>query len=354
MDAESTGGTGVGGVEMKIWLDLANSPQVLFFRPILAELRRRGHEVEVTTREYAQTIQLADRFGIGHEVVGRHGGRSRLGPIRENWRRTVALVRWLRQRRFDLAVSHNSYSQSMAAAVVRVPSVTLMDYEHQPLNHICFRLARRVIVPGAFPQEYLVKYGASKKAVAYPGIKEQLYLSDFEPDPEYLRRESLPTNRNLVVIRPPAPWTAYHRFENELFDQVLRRLSARNDAHLLFLPRLESQAASVRGLTNVHVAQKVYDGPALAYHADLLLSGGGTMNREAAVLGTPVFTVFKGKLAAADEYLIGMGRLKQLKCEEDLSELRLSGADRKPIMSSQGLVSQVTDQILETVSAGGI
>ena len=354
MDAESTGRTGVDGVKMRIWLDLANSPQVLFFRPILAELRRRGHEVEVTTREYAQTIQLADRFGIGHEVVGRQGGRSRLGSIRENWRRTVALIRWVRGRRCDLAVSHNSYSQSMAAAFVGLPSVTVMDYEHQPLNHICFRLARRVIVPEPFPREYLSRYGASKKAVAYPGIKEQLYLSDFEPDPEYLRRESLPTDRKLVVIRPPAPWTAYHRFENELFDQVLQKMSSRNDIYLLFLPRLESQAASVQGLPNVHVAQKVYDGPALAYHADLLLSGGGTMNREAAVLGTPVFTVFKGRLAAADRYLIEMGRLKQLRCEEDLNDLSVTTADRKPIMSSQGLVSLVTDQILETVSPGGI
>ncbi len=335
---------------MRIWLDLANSPQVLFFRPILTELRRRGHKVEVTTREYAQTIQLADRFGIVHEVVGRHGGRSHLGPIRENLRRVLALIRWLRPRQFDLALSHNSYSQSVAAAVVRIPSVTLMDYEHQPLNHICFRLARRVIVPEPFPREYLAKYGASKKAVAYPGIKEQLYLSDFEPDPEYLRRESLPTDRSLVVIRPPAPWTAYHRFENELFDQVLQKLSALSDAHLLFLPRLESQAASVQGLSNVHVAQKVYDGPTLAYHADLLLSGGGTMNREAAVLGTPVFTVFKGRLAATDQYLIGAGRLKQLGREEDLSELRISKTDRKPILSSQGLVALVTDQILETVS----
>ena len=350
MDAESAGRTGVGRLEMKIWLDLANSPHVLFFRPILAELRRRGHEVEVTTREYAQTIPLTDRFGILHEAVGRHGGRSRLGPIRENWRRTVALIRWVRDRRIDLAVSHNSYSQSMAAAFAGIPSVTLMDYEHQPLNHICFRLARRVLVPKAFPQEYLAKYGASKKAVPYPGIKEQLYLSDFEPDPEYLRRESIPTDRKLVVMRPPAPWTAYHRFENELFDRVLEKISAQNDVYLLFLPRLESQAVSVQELTNVHVAQKVYDGPALVYHADLLLSGGGTMNREAAVLGTPVFTVFKGKLAAADRYLIGVGRLKQLDCEEDLSDLKVSRADRKPTMPSQGLLSLVTDQILETVS----
>ncbi len=349
MDAESID-AGLREIEMKIWLDLANSPQILFFRPILAELHRRGHEVEVTTREYAQTVQLADRFGIGHEVVGGHGGRSRLGRISENLHRTAALIRWVRRRRFDLAVSHNSYSQSMAAAFVRLPSVTLMDYEHQPLNHICFRLAQKVIVPELFPQEYLSKYGASKKAVAYPGIKEQLYLSDFEPDPKYLRRESLPEDRNLIVIRPPAPWTAYHHFENELFDQVLRKLSAQNDAYLLFLPRLESQAASVQGLPNVHVAQRVYDGPALAYHADLLLSGGGTMNREAAVLGTPVFTAFEGKLAAADEYLIGMGRLKQLS-EEHLRNLRVSPEDRKPIMPSQDLASRVTDQILETVSS---
>ena len=335
---------------MKLWLDLANSPQVLFFRPILAELYQRGHQVEVTTRAYAQTTQLADQLGIRHTLIGRHGGHDLFELMRQNYFRAFMLTRWAWRRHFDLAVSHNSYSQAVAAALRRVPVVTLMDYEYQPLNHLCFRLARRVIVPEAFPLDLLRKYGAGRKAVTYPGVKEQVYLADFVPQPDYLQREGLPADRPLVVIRPPAPWTAYHRFENDLFDLLLRHLATK-DAYLLFLPRLPSQAESVRALPSIHVAGKVYDGPNLLYHASLAISGGGTMNREAAVLGTSTCTAFKGKLGAVDRYLIAKGRMIQLQTEADLAQVRVeSCARRLPILPGQTLVSEITDHILAAAS----
>ena len=158
---------------MKIWLDLANSPQVIFFRPILAELLKRGNVVEITTRAYAQTVQLTSKFGWSHTVVGHHGGRGFFELARQNYFRSLDLVHWAKSRHFDLAVSHNSYSQSVAAALLRIPFVTLMDYEHQPLNHLCFRLACRVIVPEVFPHKYLRWYGAVKKRRHFPGLKSR-------------------------------------------------------------------------------------------------------------------------------------------------------------------------------------
>jgi len=184
-----------------------------------------------------------------------------------------------------------------------------MDYEHQPLNHICFRLARRVIVPQAFPDNMLRRYGASRKTVRYPGVKEQVYLADFQPLENFRKNEGLPEDRSLIVVRPPAPWTAYHRFENDLFDLLLAFLANHDEPYILFLPRIPSQVESVRHLNHIHVAEKVYDGPGLLYHADAVISGGGTMNREAAVLGTPTYTIFKGKLGAVDKYLIDAGRM---------------------------------------------
>jgi len=336
---------------VKVWLDLANSPQVLFFRPILAELQRRGHTVAITTRAYAQTTELADQFGMQHTLVGRHGGRSLWGLASELTLRAGALARWARPRRFDLALSHNSYAQVAAAAALRLPAVTLMDYEHQPLNHLCFRLARRVIVPESFPAERLSAYGARGKTVTYPGVKEQIYLADFVPDGEFRSKEGLPADATLVVIRPPASWTAYHRFESDLFDDLLSYLGAQPAATMLFLPRLPSQADSVRHLPAIRVATKVYDGPNLLYHADLAISGGGTMNREAAVLGTPTYTAFKGKLGAVDRYLIARGRMMQLQTAADLPRVRV---ERKPaggqlFLDGQTLVGQVTDQILAAV-----
>ncbi len=150
---------------MRIWVDLANSPQVLFFRPILQRMQQLGHTVALTSRDFAQTRALADEYAIPHTPVGQHGGKKWSGIIRRNLGRAVELRRWAkRQPKFDLAVSHNSYTQALAAAWLGIPFVTLMDYEHQPLNHFCFRLARRVIVPAPFPDEMLQKFGALAKA----------------------------------------------------------------------------------------------------------------------------------------------------------------------------------------------
>jgi hypothetical protein len=203
-------------------------------------------------------------------------------------------------------------------------------------------------VPECFPADLLRRFGANGKTRTYSGVKEQIYLADFAPAPDYLAEVGLPTDRPLVVIRPPAPWTAYHRFENDLFDQLLQKLAKDSNAYLLFLPRLTSQAESVKALPVIHVAQRVYDGPNLLHHARLVVSGGGTMNREAAVLGTPVYTVFKGKLGAVDRYLIAQGRMMHLQTPTDLAHVE--DAVSRPRLSplpGGALVAQVIDQILE-------
>jgi len=332
---------------MKIWLDLANSPQVLFFRPILQELMRRGHTTLITTRAYAQTTQLADRYGFAHTEIGQHGGRGLAGLIRQNYLRVFSLANWARTQRFDLAISHNSYSQVVAAWLLHIPAVTLMDYEHQPLNHLCFRLAHRVIVPECFPTESIKAFGSTQKTLLYPGVKEQVYLTDFTPQPDFRNKQNLPLDQPLIVIRPPAPWTAYHRFENDLFDELLTYLGTKQSVYSLFLPRILSQAQTVRHLPNLHLAQKVFDGPDLLYCADGVISGGGTMNREAAVLGTPAYTVFKGKMGAVDKYLMQKKRMICIEDVEDFPRIILERKKDKPEnMCNQDLARLVTEMIL--------
>jgi len=328
---------------MNVWVDLANSPQVLFFRPILAGLKALGHRITITTRPYAQTVGLTERFSLAHTPIGGHGGRSLRGLAIQNFVRAARLLNWASGRGFDLALSHNSYSQILAARLAGIPVVTLMDYEHQPLNHLAFRLARRVIVPEVFPDDRLAGFGARRKAKKYPGIKEQVYLSDFVPQADFRRREGLPEDAPLVVIRPPADWTAYHRFENRLFDSLLDALSGQkaNGACLLFLPRLASQAEAVRGLPGLRIADKIYDGPDLLYHADLVVSGGGTMNREAAVLGAPTWTVFRGKPAAVDRSLIEAGRMVRIDEETDLARLRIPQTAVRELFIKEGLVDEI-------------
>jgi predicted glycosyltransferase len=338
---------------MRIWIDLANSPHVPFFRALIPEFVARGHHVEISARDFAQTVALATNAGMMPHVIGGHGGGKLTGKAGNLVGRAAALRKWARDRGFDLAVSHNSYAQISAAAALGIRSVTLMDYEHQPANHLAFRLASRVIVPRAFPAAELKKYGAAtRKAKRYDGIKEDVYLADFVPDPafvEVLRKLGIASEDVLVVARPPAREALYHRFENELFDGLLTRLSSSKAVKIVLLPRTEAQRADYaeRQLANVIIPQEALDGSNLIAVADLVISAGGTMNREAAALGVPAASVYAGKWAAIDEELVNEGRLRRLSSREDAGSLAISKKPAVRLREMTRVRQEVTDLILE-------
>ncbi|HEX8845833.1 MAG TPA: DUF354 domain-containing protein [Pyrinomonadaceae bacterium] len=312
---------------MRLWIDLANSPHVPFFRALVPEFEKRGHEVEITAREFAQTVEMALSAGLKPAVIGEHGGQALSGKAGNLIGRAAALRGWARSRSFDLAVSHNSYAQVAAARSLSIRSVTLMDYEHQPANHLAFRLASRVVVPRAFPEEALRRYGArARKVRRYDGTKEDVYLADFKPDPlfkETLREIGVNPGDVLVVVRPPARDALYHRFENELFDELMARLYARSGVKIVLLARTaEQRAAYQEGAgANLILPQQALDGANLIAASDLVISAGGTMNREAAALGVPAATIYAGRWAAIDEELVREGRLKRINTREDLDAL---------------------------------
>src|SRR5438874_11860519 len=286
---------------MHIWIDLANSPHVPFFHALIPELIARGHTVEISARDFAQTVELATKAGMMAHVIGGHGGGSITGKAGNLVGRASALRKWARDRGFDLAVSHNSYAQIAAAAALGIKAVTLMDYEHQHANHLAFRLASKIIVPRVFPAAELRKYGASTRKVRrYDGMKEDVYLADFAPDPRFaeaLRKLGVASEDVLVVARPPAREALYHRFENELFDELIFHLSSRPDVKIILLPRSDAQRAKyeTRNFSNVIMPREALDGANLIAAADLVVSAGGTMNREAATLGVPAASVYAGK-----------------------------------------------------------
>jgi predicted glycosyltransferase len=336
----------------RIWIDLANSPHVPFFRALIPEFERRGAEVEITAREFAQTVELAEAAGLRAAVIGAHGGRALAGKAGNLIGRAAALRRWARGRVVDLAVSHNSYAHVLAARSLGISSVTLMDYEHQPANHLAFRLASRIIVPRSFPEEYLRRYGArSKKVRRYDGTKEDVYLADFAPDPRFaetLSSMSVKPDDVLVVVRPPARDALYHRFENELFDELLARLSARVGVKVILLARSAAQRAAYKERAGAklilpHVA---LDGANLVAYADMVISAGGTMNREAAALGVPAATIYAGHWAAIDEELVRQGRLKRIVTREDLEALPIEKKRNTDARRALHVRSQVADLIL--------
>ncbi|MBA2629907.1 MAG: DUF354 domain-containing protein [Thermoleophilaceae bacterium] len=297
---------------MRVWADLTNSPHVLVLRPLIAAMRLRGHHVEVTARDFAQTLELCRRFGIEHTAIGRHRGGRRADKAVGLLSRSLALVRWARGRDFDLAIGHGSNDVTVAARLLGIPSATAFDYEWATVQHsVNCRLARAVVVPDAIPPERLYRYGARGKLRRYPGLKEEYYLADFEPDAAVLAELGVDGDGPLVVVRTPPDVSLYHRFDNPLFGRVLARLEAEG-ARTVVLPRTPAQREELAGREAFVVPERAVDAQSLVALADLVISAGGTMNREAVALGTPVYTTFEGRLGAVDERLLSEGRLRKL------------------------------------------
>ena len=338
---------------MRIWIDLANSPHVPFFRSLANEFIQREYEVVVTARAFAETVELAEAAGFTPHVIGGHGGGKLSGKAGNLVQRALALARWARGRDLGLALSHNSYSQVLAARALSIKTVTLMDYEHQPANHLAFRLASRIIVPRAFPEAALSRFGAHPAKVRrYNGIKEDVYLADFQSDLQFenhLSKLGISGNDILVTVRPPASEALYHRFENELFDQLLERLLAMPSVKVVLLPRNESQqkAYSMRGHSNLILPPRPMDGGNLIAHSDLVVSAGGTMNREAAALGIPAASIYLGKWAAIDRELVKENRLRKISTTEDVRDLPIQKKGPTNARRAVHVCTEVADLILE-------
>jgi predicted glycosyltransferase len=332
---------------VRVWIDLTNSPHVLVMRPLIELMRGDGHEVEVTAREFAQTLELCERFGIEHHPIGRHRGGGLTGKGAGLVSRSGALARWARGRGFDLALGHGSNDVTVAAALLRIPSATAFDYEFATVqHHVNCRLVRAVVVPEAIPPERLYRYGARGKLRRYPGLKEEYYLADFEPDEGVPAELVLDRGRELVVVRTPPEVSLYHRFENPLFRRVLERLRDEG-VQTVVLPRTKEQREEVLRLGDFVVPERAVDAQSLVAFADLVISAGGTMNREAVALGTPVYTTFEGRLGAVDEALLKEGRLRRL---EDPGEVRI---ERRPVGGGLRVKRDVREMVKLMLSATG-
>lgn len=337
---------------MRIWIDLANSPHVPFFAALIPEFKHRGHQVELTARDYAQTVELATQAGLMPFVIGGHGGGKLAGKAGNLIGRSGALVKWARTRRFDLAVSHNSYAQIAAASALGIKTVTLMDYEHQPANHLAFRLASRVIVPRTFPQTALQRYGAAaRKVKRYQGTKEDVYLAHFTPDPNFrstLGELGVEPEDVLVLVRPPASEALYHRFENELFTELMERLNSLPEVKTILLARTDKQRAEYENVPQVNLIlpRQALDGANLIAAADLVISAGGTMNREAAALGVPAATIYAGEWAAVDEELVRENKLQRITSSEEVQSLLIEMKRKAEPRRALDVRDEVLDLIL--------
>jgi predicted glycosyltransferase len=301
---------------MRIWADMSGPAHVLVLRPIIERLRERGHEVLITSREYTQTQELLELHHMEHTSIGKHGGASRVRKLMRLIQRTGKMRRYGKGAGFDLAIAHGSNDIAIASRLLGIPEANMHDYEFAVAqHHVGCRLAKRVIFPDSVPPERLKRFGVGpEKLFQYPGIKEEYYLADFEVDQDALSKLGVDPERVVVVVRPPPDVSLYHRKSNPLFPQVLARVGSEAGVHAVVLPRTPAQREYVRelALPSLIVPEHAVEAQSLVALADLVVSAGGTMNREAVALGTPVYTTYGGRLGGVDEALIRSNRLRPL------------------------------------------
>lgn len=339
---------------MRIWIDLGNSPHVPFFAALSKDFERVGHEILWTARDYAQTVPLAQKAGLPIEIFGTHGGKGILQKGLKFAGRVKDLYFWARRKKIDLILSHNSHEPLAVARLLGINSINIMDYEHHPMNRLSFRLANRVIVPTSFPDEFLQKFGAAMKTLKFDGIKEDVYLADFTPDDKFqdeLNLLGVSPENILIVVRPHAPEALYHRqFTNDILDRMLDDFAEDRNVKIILLPRKDYQGADLKKKhpqKNIIIPEKVLDGANLLAAADLVISGGGTMNREAAALGVPAVTIFAGHTAAIDEYLFRENRLQKIEKANDLAKIKIQKKKGLNIRRENNVRKQIVEYILQ-------
>ena len=315
---------------MKIWIDLDNSPHVLFFKPIIEKLQREQIETLITVRSFSQTEELAARHGLRYHVVGRHRNPLHFASrVAATLYRAGQLAHFARRHKPDVAVSHGSSALVLAAWSLSIPSMTLYDYEFVSAG-IFNRLSRRVLAPAIIAQERLTAQGLDlRRFKPYPGLKEEAYIYDFQPDPAILQELRLDPNRLIITVRPQANWAHYHDPQSEVLFRALIDRLRRQRCPIIIVPRTKAQRAELvaqyhLGQAPFTVLDRAVDGLSLMWYSDAVFSGGGTMVREAALLGVNIYSTFAGKLGAADQQLASEGRLKLVRSPDEFSHMVLT------------------------------
>jgi predicted glycosyltransferase len=305
-----------------IWIDFDNSPHVPFFAPIIEELSKRGHTVVLSARDAFQVYELADRMHFKYAKIGRHYGRHKIFKVLGTCLRTIQLLPFALRHRPDLAVSHGSRGQMIVCTLTGIPALAIMDYEFA--RSVGALSPKWLMVPDVIPDSALsAERGTILK---YPGIKEDVYAPQFRPDPSIKTELGLKDGNLVVTLRPPATEAHYHNPQSDaLYEEAVKYLSEQAHTTVILLPRNARQAAAARKawpelLANgkMIVPDHAVDGLNLIWHSDLVISGGGTMNREAAALGVPVYSIFRGPIGSVDRYLSEHNRLVMVETVEEV------------------------------------
>ena len=340
-------------VRKKIWIDLDNSPHVPFFVPIIPELKAKGFEIFLTARDSYQVVELLKYYGIHARIIGKHYGKQKILKLLGTVWRAVALAYVVRKEKIDIAVSHGSRGCMLASGLLGLENITIMDYEHTSKISI---KKLTLICPEILSLEKQSSNGT--RILKYPGIKEDVYLPSFRPDPQLRTRLGIAQDELLVTVRPPASEAHYHNPEAEgLLAATLEKFNNMPGARVLLLPRNKNQENELRAAWTKEIASgkiiipaHVEDGMNIIWNSDLVVSGGGTMNREAAAMGVPVYSIFRGAIGAVDRFLSSQGRLVLLENVEQVqTKIRAVRRD-KDVLSLSHQKSPALETILKHIT----
>ena len=338
----------------KVWIDLDNSPHILFFKPIIKELEKCGVKIIITARDYAQVYELLDLFNIPHIKIGHHPGKSRFRKIIGTIYRAFELTKAVRKYKPDLALSLGVRAQLIAAKILNIKCLISFDYEYT--TEVPFIYPDFAIIPSALKDGNLLHH-KSIKFIRFDGIKEDIYVPSFIPDPAIESKLSgVDFKRIIVTIRPPASLAHYFTLHTkELYEELMNYILKSKETTIIITPRTKEQGKEIlikwrREIAqgNIVVLDKIIDGLDLIWKSDLVISGGGTMIREAAALGVPAYSIFGGKLGAVDLYLESQNRLTILRRKDDIySKIILT--KRKTEQISKAKENKTLDFFLDSI-----
>jgi len=339
-----------------IWFDLDNSPHVSLFIPVFNELKEKNVPFEITARDFAQTLELLEMHNIPNTQIGAHGGKSKIKKILNLFERSSELKKYAKNKDFRLAVSHGSRTQLLAANKLKIKSILMMDYEFTE-SRIFNRYSTYLLIPKFIPDERLKSVGLNlNKVIRYNGFKEELYLGSFVPDKDFRSFINIDKNNILIVIRPPGMLGNYHDERSEgLLVHAINYFASFNDAVVLISSRSKKDRdfinSNIGKKGNLRFLEKAVDGLELVYSADIVLSGGGTMNRESALLGTKTYSIFTARKPYLDEYLESLGRLTFIESKEQIDNIEVVPAGNKnPYQFNKDIVKEVTGIIIDKMN----
>jgi predicted glycosyltransferase len=342
----------------KVWIDLDNSPHVPFFLPIVDELRKAGVDVTLTARDAYQVRELLELYKVECKVIGGHAGKNKALKVLVNCARALQLAPTAARVCPDLGLSHGSRAQVLVCKAFNIPTTVIHDYEFTTKTG--FLEPDWTVMPDVIPDGAMSKY--ADRVTRYPGLKEDVYVSRFRPDSSIYRELKISGDPLIAMLRPPADEAHYHNPESDtLFAEVVRHLGSRPDVLAVTLPRNERQEKRLRvqwgdliKSGKMIIPERPLDGLNLVWFSDLVVSGGGTMNREAAALGVPVYSVFRGKIGAVDQYLVREGRLTLIEKLEDIEKkIRLVRWDRPaaPDSRPRPALAAIVQHVISKVNA---